>query len=146
MWCCFHQTTTRLPCPAWLGELKFLLTHPEAELKYSIHLFGYQYCPGDAICPPAVLDYVVASRADDVLCSPDTVVDSLRWNVSYLALLCQSGVQVSVSMYYSRSRSSQVFKWLILQFSALHFCFSKTGEKMQKKERKKRNNGFTLGG
>jgi hypothetical protein len=36
-------------------------------------------------------------------------------------------------MYYGGSRTSQMLAGLVLQFSALHFWFSKTGEKNQKK-------------
>jgi hypothetical protein len=55
----FFFTRLQLGWPALhrLGELNVLPHLHQAEVKYFIHLFGHQFCPGDAICSPAVLEY-----------------------------------------------------------------------------------------
>jgi hypothetical protein len=54
-----------------LGQLSTLPYAHQAEMKISLHLLGHLFCPG------AALDYVVASRADDVTHSLGGVAVSL---------------------------------------------------------------------
>jgi hypothetical protein len=89
------------------------------------------------ICPPAALDYLVLSRADGVSHSPGGVADSFCGIGSAPEWRKQAGVKGSVSLYYGRSRVSQMFAGLVLQFSMLHFYFSRTGEKKPKNNKGK---------
>jgi hypothetical protein len=82
----FHPTPSRvkqLRVPPHSNELSSVFSLTPARHRWiisTIYLASRFVLGGGAICPPAVLVYLIASRAGEVSHSPGMVADSLWWN------------------------------------------------------------------
>jgi hypothetical protein len=75
--CPAHPQVGFLPHPL-LSDSVLCLTGPwQAEVNYVLCLWCTVLFRGCAICPPALLNYVVPWRAGDLWCSPVGIADSL---------------------------------------------------------------------
>jgi hypothetical protein len=86
---CFHQTVTGLSHShtGWVSSL-FLSTPTRQRWNIPSIYLATVLSEGGAMCPPAVQDYVVPSKADYVLCSPGGVAVSLSTGRRYRQAPC----------------------------------------------------------
>jgi hypothetical protein len=135
----FHQKVFMLPASHRLGQLSIPQT-PKTEVKYSLCIFGHQFCPEEGCNLPT-------NYAGLWLLS-----EQLMWSYSFTQLWDRrrGSIVSSMSMNYGRSSMSQMLAGLILQFSVLRFCFSKFQDRRkettnEKQKGRKEKNGFPEG-
>jgi hypothetical protein len=124
---CFHKTVAGLPHSHKLDQLSVPSYPHQAEVKFSIHSFDYQFCQGGGggvLQTSHQQHWTIQFPSEQMMCHSHLVELQLH---SALGRQRQAVQEDSVSTSYGEYRKSQMLVELVLQFSAL--CFSQERRK-----------------